>query len=163
MTSGTSVDGAAYREAMARLAGAVHLVTTDGPAGQAGFTATAVTPVTDDPPSLLVCVNTLGRSAKALLANGVFGVSTLASDDRALAEIFAGRSGQDEDRFARGAWERGGSGSPLLASALVSFDCRISDARVVATHHVIIGEITGIRLGEPRRPLIYQGRLYHGL
>lgn len=148
---------------MSRVGGAVHLVTTDGLAGRGGFTATAVTPVTDDPPSLLVCINTAGRSAKALLANGAFGVSTLAFDDRALAEVFAGRSSPGEDRFVRGEWRRGGSGSPLLVSALVAFDCRISDARVVATHHVIIGEIVGIRLGEPRRPLIYQGRLYHGL
>jgi flavin reductase len=156
-------DPSLFREGMSRVAGAVHLVTTDGLAGRGGFTATAVTPVTDDPPSLLVCINTSGRSAKALLANGTFGVSTLASDDRALAEVFAGRSNPGEDRFTQGEWQRGGSGSPLLVSALVAFDCRISDARVVATHHVIIGEITGIRLGEPRRPLIYQGRLYHGL
>jgi flavin reductase (DIM6/NTAB) family NADH-FMN oxidoreductase RutF len=155
-------DPSLFREGMSRVAGAVHLVATDGPAGRAGFTATAVTPVTDDPPSLLVCVNTSGRSAKALLANGAFAVSTLASDDQSLAELFAGRS-PAEDRFAAGEWQRGATGSPLLATALVSFDCRISDARVVATHHVIIAEILEIRLGRSRSPLIYQGRLYHGL
>ncbi|MET0746456.1 MAG: flavin reductase, partial [Microvirga sp.] len=46
-----SPDPSRFREGMSRVAGAVHLVTTDGPAGRAGFTATAVTPVTDDPPS----------------------------------------------------------------------------------------------------------------
>jgi hypothetical protein len=43
-----------YREAMARLGVAVSIVTTDGPAGRAGFTASAVCSVTDEPPTLLV-------------------------------------------------------------------------------------------------------------
>jgi flavin reductase (DIM6/NTAB) family NADH-FMN oxidoreductase RutF len=153
-----------FRQGMSRVAGAVHLITTQGPSGPAGFTATAVTPVTDDPPTLLVCVNTSGRSATALLANGVFAVSTLAADDRVLADTFAGRSAvQGADRFGYGEWVEGATGCPLLASSLVAFECRVADARVVATHHVIIGEILNIRLGEPRPPLIYHGRHYHAL
>jgi hypothetical protein len=34
---------------------------------------------------------------------------------------------------------------------------------VVATHHVIIGDILSIRLGELKPPLIYQARHYHEL
>jgi len=46
-----------FRDAMARLGAAVNIVTTDGTAGRAGFTASAVCSVTDDPPTLLVCLN----------------------------------------------------------------------------------------------------------
>ncbi|MEE1658181.1 flavin reductase family protein [Microvirga sp. CF3062] len=149
---------------MSRVAGAVHVVTTGGAAGRGGFTATAVTPVTDSPASLLVCVNTGSRSAQALLLNKVFCVNTLAAADLDLADIFAGRAGlQGPERFSRGEWDILETGSPALATSLVSFDCRISDARVVATHHVIIGEILSIRLGEQKSPLIYQGRHYHEL
>lgn len=161
-TSGS--DALLFREGMSRVAGAVHVVTTDGSAGRGGFTATAVTPVTDSPASLLVCVNTGSRSAQALLSNRVFCVNTLAASDVELADIFAGRAGlQGADRFTRGQWETLETGSPVLATSLASFDCRISDARVVATHHVIIGEIIGISLGEQRSPLVYQGRHYHEL
>jgi flavin reductase len=159
-----NADTMLFREGMSRVAGAVHVVTTDGAAGRAGFTATAVTPVTDGPASLLVCVNTASRSAQALLSNRVFSVNTLAAADLELAEIFAGRAGlQGAERFSRGEWDILATGSPALGTSLVSFDCRISDARVVATHHVIIGEIVGIRLGERRPALIYQARHYHGL
>ena len=41
------VEKQAYREAMARLGAAVNVVTTDGPGGRGGFTASAVTSVTD--------------------------------------------------------------------------------------------------------------------
>ena len=162
--STSSSDALLFREGMSRVAGAVHVVTTDGPSGRGGFTATAVTPVTDSPASLLVCVNTGSRSAQALLANRVFCVNTLAAADVELADIFAGRAGlQGPDRFSRGKWETLETGSPALTTSLVAFDCRISDARVVATHHVIIGEIIGIRLGEQKPPLVYQGRHYHEL
>lgn len=163
-TGAPHLDPALFREGMSRVAAAVHVVTTDGPSGIAGFTATAVTPVTDDPAALLVCVNTAARSAQALLTNGVFCVNCLSSEDKALADVFAGRTGlQGADRFSKGEWIRLTTGAPVLATSLVSFDCRLSDARVVATHHVIIGEIVNIRLGEPRSALVYQGRHYHEL
>jgi flavin reductase len=163
-TGATGPDAVLFREGMSRAAAAVHVVTTDGPAGRAGFTATAVTPVTDSPASLLVCINTASRSAQALLANRVFCVNTLSAADLALADVFAGRSSlQGQERFTIGQWEKLETGSPALTTSLVAFDCRISDARVVATHHVIIGEIVRIRLGEMKPTLIYQGRHYHKL
>lgn len=158
------IDSALFREGMSRVAAAVHVVTTDGPSGIAGFTATAVTPVTDEPASLLVCVNTAARSAQALLTNGVFCVNALAAEDRDLADVFAGRTAlQGADRFAKGEWATLETGAPALVTSLVSFDCRLTDARVVATHHVIIGEIMNIRLGPPRPALVYQGRFYRDL
>ncbi|SCZ11443.1 flavin reductase family protein [Microvirga guangxiensis] len=163
-TDAQRLDAVLFREGMSRVAAAVHVVTTDGPAGPAGFTATAVTPVTDDPASLLVCVNTGARSAQALLSNGVFCVNALAADDRALADVFAGRAKlQGAERFTSGEWDSLVTGAPVLRTSLVSFDCRLTDARVVATHHVLIGEIVNIRLGEIRPALVYQGRLYRDL
>jgi flavin reductase len=158
------LDPMLFREGMSRVAGAVHVVTTDGAAGRAGFTATAVTPVTDSPASLLVCVNASGRSARSLTTNAVFCVSTLSVDDVQIAETFAGRSGlHGRDRFTVGQWDTFVTGAPLLRTSLVAFDCRLTDCRLVATHHVIIGEIVGVRLGVDRPALIYQARAYHGL
>ncbi|MGO4573890.1 flavin reductase [Microvirga sp. 2TAF3] len=158
------LDSALFREGMSRVAAAVHIVTTDGSAGRAGFTATAVTPVTDDPASLLICVNAAGRTAQALISNEVFCINTLGADDIPVADAFAGRANlHGQDRFTLGQWDTLATGAPLLKSSLVSFDCRLTDARLVATHYVIVGEIVAIRLGEPKPALVYQGRLYHRL
>lgn len=158
----SACDSGLFREGMSRVAGAVHIVTTQGEAGLAGFTATAVTPVTDEPASLLVCINKSGQSAPAILGNGFFCVNTLAADDRALAETFAGRTERRGlERFALGTWEKLATGAPALTSSIVSFDCKVADARIVASHHVIIGEVVTLRLGQPRQALIYHGRLYH--
>ena len=46
----------AFREAMAQVASAAHIVTTLGAGGRAGLTATAVASVSDAPPTVLVCI-----------------------------------------------------------------------------------------------------------
>src|SRR4029077_12068777 len=61
-----AVEKQAYREAMARLGAAVNVITTDGPGGRAGFTASAVCSVTDSPPTLLVCANRANDSYPAM-------------------------------------------------------------------------------------------------
>jgi flavin reductase (DIM6/NTAB) family NADH-FMN oxidoreductase RutF len=43
-------DKQSFRDAMAQVGAAVNIITTDGPAGRAGFTASAVCSVTDTPP-----------------------------------------------------------------------------------------------------------------
>jgi flavin reductase len=158
------VDALRFREGMSRVAASVHVVTTDGPAGRAGFTATAVAPVTDSPASLLVCIHAEGRSAQALAENAVFCVNTLGISDRALAEAFAGHSGlAGEARFGHGRWSRLATGAPALETSLVSFDCRLVEARLVATHYVVIGAVVEVRLGREEPALAYRERGYHGL
>ena len=47
----TTPDQQTFRDAMACVGAAVNIITTDGPAGMAGFTASAICSVTDSPPS----------------------------------------------------------------------------------------------------------------
>ena len=51
------MDQQSFRNGMSNLGAAVNVITTQGIAGQAGFTASAVCSVTDSPPTLLVCLN----------------------------------------------------------------------------------------------------------
>ena len=100
-----SVEPHAFREAMSRLGAAVHIVTTAGPGGKTGFTATAVTSVSDTPATLLVCLNRRSQSGPVLAQNQVFCVNTLPASEEKLADMFAGRSGaQLHERFAQGEW-----------------------------------------------------------
>ena len=43
-----------FRDAMAACASGVHVITTDGTAGRYGITMTAVTAVTDEPPTVML-------------------------------------------------------------------------------------------------------------
>ncbi|MBV1701199.1 MAG: flavin reductase [Hyphomicrobiales bacterium] len=150
-----------FRDAMARVGTSVHIVTTDGKAGVAGITASAVTSVSDDPPTMLICVNRSSHSAPRFFANGVFCINTLAADDQALADDFAGRTGLHLDaRFQRGSWVREVSGAPVLTSAIAIFECRIIELRDIATHHVIVGDVLAVRYRKEVAGLGYHDRRY---
>jgi len=86
-----------YRDAMARLGAAVNVITTNGPGGRAGFTASAVTSVTDTPPTLLVCANRANDSYPAFKKNQVLCVNTLTPAQEGLSPIFAGMTDHSEE------------------------------------------------------------------
>src|SRR5436309_14471727 len=87
-----TIDSAQFREAMSQLGAAVHAVTTAGAGGAAGFTATAVCSVSDQPATLLVCVNRRSQVTPILETNRVLCVNTLRAGTDAIADVFAGRA-----------------------------------------------------------------------
>jgi flavin reductase len=159
--SSRTVEPRVFREAMSRIGTAVHVVATAGPAGKSGFTATAVASVSDAPPTLLVCLNCASRVTPVLKANGVMSVNMLRAGEEAIADTFAGRTGASgEERFKAGEWMRLATGSPVLSSALIAFDCRILEAKEVGTHNVFFAAVEAIRHGEPGPALVYHERAY---
>ena len=156
-----TVAPAAFREAMTRLGAAVHVVTTDGPAGRAGFTATAVCSVSDQPATLLVCLNRQSQANSILRENGVFCVNTLRADAAEIADVFGGRTDVDRaERFGAGEWTKLRTGAPVLLSAVVAFDCRAIEVKSVATHNVFFAGVQAIHLGPPGPALVYHERAY---
>ena len=151
-----------YRDAMARLGSAVHVITTDGPGGAGGFTASAVTSVTDTPPTVLVCVNTSVSAFAALRENGVLCINTLGPRHREVSRLFSEKVGLDA-RFGSARWRTGITGAPILADAVVSFDCRIIDEKAIGTHSVFFCEVLGLPHDGEEEALIYYRRAYHRL
>src|SRR3977135_2052798 len=139
---GRTVEPGVFREAMSLLGAAVHVITTAGPGGKTGATATAVCSVSDAPPTLLMCLNRRSQTNPVVAENGVFCVNTLGDSGAQVADIFAGRTGvQGSVRLAAGEWSVLVTGSPVLASAVVAFDCRIIEVRAVASHNVVFGAV----------------------
>src|SRR5437763_14393285 len=119
-----TADPVLFREAMSRLGAAVHVITTAGPGGKAGTTATAVCSVSDAPPTLLMCLSRRSPTNPLVVENGVFCVNTLGHEGADMADIFAGRTGVvGGDRFASGEWLTLSNSSPVLASAVIAIDC----------------------------------------
>ncbi|MCE4057321.1 flavin reductase [Pseudomonas sp. Au-Pse12] len=155
------VDTTGFRNSMAMLGGAVSIITTDGPAGRFGFTASAVCSVTDQPPTLLVCMNRASYSNVHFKSNGVLSVNVLTPELREVSGAFANRELDAEQRFSSARWSTLESGAPLLDEALVSFDCRIAQAHEVGSHTIFYCEVMGIRNGESQQGLVYFNRAYH--
>jgi hypothetical protein len=53
-----------------------------------------------------------------------------------------GRRGAEADpRFSAGRWGSLATGASAFETSLVAFDCRLVEARLVATHYVVIGAV----------------------
>lgn len=154
------VSRGAFRDAMARVCAPVHVITTNGPAGRGGFTATAMCAVTDEPPMLLVCMNSRSAQTGLFLENRRFCVNVLADAHTQLAGCFAGQEADMSLRYAAARWVDLSSGNQALADAIVSFDCRLQEARRVGTHHVMIGVVSEIRARPDGQALLYVDRAF---
>ncbi len=156
-----TVDPAQFREAMSQLGAAVHVVTTAGPAGMAGFTATAVVSVSDQPATLLVCLNRRSQVSPILRENHVLCVNTLRAGADTIADVFAGRTGVPmAQRFDSATWTSLSTGAPVLTDAVVALDCRVIEIKAVATHNVVFAGVVALRLGTPGPALVYHERAY---
>jgi len=147
-----------YRNAMARVCAPVNVVTTNGPSGRCGFTATAMCSVTDQPPTLLVCMNSRSLQTEVFLANGSFCVNVLTREHVKLATLFAGSEQEMAARYAAAEWLDLPSGNQALKDAIVSFDCRLAHMHRVGTHNIFIGEIVNIRGRKDGQALLYFDR-----
>ena len=157
-----AVDKQQFRNAMARLGAAVNIITTDGPAGRAGFTASAVCSVTDTPPTLLVCLNRGASVYETFRHNRQLCVNTLADGHQDLSNLFGGKTPMAE-RFLAAEWTTATTGSPVLSGALVSFDCLVTQTMSVGTHDILVCEAQALVFSDSSHGLVYFDRSYHPL
>lgn len=159
------IEATDFRNAMALLSSAVNVITTAGLSGRHGFTASAVCGVSDTPASLLVCMNKASRSHEHFIANKILSVNVLGAQHQHLSHAFSS-SMSPEERFKQGVWTELETGAPILADALVSFDCEIEQIQEVGTHTIFICRIVAIQQGgqeqgQQDQGLVYFNRGYH--
>jgi flavin reductase (DIM6/NTAB) family NADH-FMN oxidoreductase RutF len=143
-----------FREAMARLAAGVAVVTARrSDEHPCGLVATSVSSFSASPPSLLVSVGHSSRCHDALTDGDEFGVHLLAADQESVAHVFAGLG---DDKFAGVDWSWD-HGVPRIAGALAYVRCRRAALFELYDHSVLVGNVTG---GEVRdaEPLVYMAR-----
>ncbi|WP_321502678.1 flavin reductase family protein [Breoghania sp.] len=161
-TALSSVNPNDFRQAMSLLSQQVHLVTTIGSEGRFGVTVTAAASVSDDPPTMLFCVNRSSRSFPHFESAKTFCINTLTGSQQDIADAFAGRGQLSiDDRFALGEWAELATGAPVLKTALAAFDCRLTHAIDMATHRVFFGEVEAVASGnDDTLALAYRNRGY---
>ena len=160
------MDAASFRDVMRHQAGAVALICTGRTGERYGLTATAVCSLTDDPPTLLACVNKSASAHDTIRETGAFSVNLLARGHEQLAAIFSGQTDLNgEDRFTveEYGWDAHTSGTPRLAKAVASFDCVVNEHQAFATHTIFIGGVRQCSANVTAEPLIYCRGGFFGL
>lgn len=148
-----------FRDAMRRLAATVTIISARNGDRRHGITATAVTSLSMDPASLLVCINQ-SSSLHALLTDADrFCVNLLTSEQALISDRFSGRLSADE-RFQHGEWGDNEMGVPYLCGGQANVFCVKKQAIDYGSHTVFIGEVDEVRVADEISPLIYSNGVY---
>lgn len=135
-----------FRQAMRYLASGVSILAAGRDDDRAAITATSVTSLSVEPPTLLVCISRNSSLAPVLQRYWHFSANFLGATQQHLAERFAGRSGVNgRERFDAGDWISLVSGAPVLANTLASIDCEVEEIIDRHTHSIVIGRVLAVR------------------
>ncbi len=151
--------GSAFRSAMRRVASTVTIVTANDHQRHHGMTATSVTSLSMDPPSLIVCLHQKTLLHAIMLEARRFCVNVLHKDQEALSAAFSGAV-PAETRFGHGTWERTTGGLAYLTDAQANMFCRKIAAIPLGTHTIFVGEVDDVKIREAVAPLVYQDAVY---
>jgi flavin reductase (DIM6/NTAB) family NADH-FMN oxidoreductase RutF len=84
------------------------------PASRSGCLVGFATQCSIDPACFLVCISKQNHTYRVARDASVLGLHVLGADQRELAELFGGRTGDEVDKFASCSWRDGPRGVPVL-------------------------------------------------
>ncbi|HWL89335.1 MAG TPA: flavin reductase family protein [Polyangiaceae bacterium] len=154
-----AISNARFRESLAHFASGVTIVTMRAPEGPVGFTASAFTSVSLDPPLVLVCVGKQASLHDRILVHAHFGVSILAQEQAWIAAQF---SQKKVDRFLDVPLCDGPvAGVPLIDGSLVHLECRCHERHSAGDHTIVLGTVLHAS-NTHGRPLVHFKRTFGG-
>ena len=153
----------AMRAARRRWTTGVGVLTTIEQSGEQaeirGVTVSSFLVLSLEPPLVLVALESGSRLATILPDAGVFAVSILDRAHEMLSDRFSGYGPQPDGRFTGIPHEFAVTGCPIISGALTWFDCRVTEARELGDHLVVVGTVASVGVGpDSDDPLIsYEG------
>jgi flavin reductase (DIM6/NTAB) family NADH-FMN oxidoreductase RutF len=127
----------AFRNALARFATGVAVVTTRGIDGPAGFTANSFASISLVPPLVLWAPAKASRRHDVFVKAEHFAIHILAGDQKELCEKFV-RSADGFDAFAH---TTTAEGVPVLQGCAAVFECTRSAVHDGGDHSIIVGRV----------------------
>lgn len=142
------------RQALRRLAKAVVVITAHHDGQRFAMSATAVSELAVDPPSMLVCVNRTASIYAPLQAGASFGINILHASHEPISRACSGAV-KGEARFAIGSWLQGAHGVPYLSDAQATLICTNETRLPYGSHCIFIGRVVEVFYDREVNPLIY--------
>lgn len=156
--------GESLRQAMRRWASGVSVVTSRFGDASHGMTVNSFGSISLDPPLVTVTMNNNTRTYALVQQSGIFAVTVLSRLQQPLAELFAGRVVEGQDRMAGLEMFTLVTGAPLLAGGAAFVDCRVLHRHAMPHSTLFIAEVLAAQTaGEPLPPLVYFDRAFTGL
>ncbi len=131
----------------------VTVVTTLVDSEPHGCAANAVSSLSLNPPTMLVCLARTSNTHSRLIRSGVFAINILgdSAESREVCRAFASRK---EDKFSNIEYRLGRIGVPILTQAIGWLECHLADAYDSGDHTIFIGKVVAAEAKEGK-PLAY--------
>ena len=152
--------GEQFRATMRQYPATVTIITANDGIRDHGMTATAVTSVSMEPPSMMICLNNRTLLHAMLQSQPFFAVNVLGHAHPEMSEAFSGKV-EAKDRFKSGGWVRDEMGMMVLPDSHATVVCSRVAAMPFGTHSIFIGQVMRARVDSDGRPLLYQDAKYH--
>ena len=145
---------------MRRLASGVCVISANIEGEHFAMTASSVTSVSDNPASLLVCINKMVSQQEYFSMQGsVFAVNILSSHHQPVSDLCAGRE-PGRDRFSLGDWVVDAK-IPYLSDAQAVFFCETDMMISYGSHQIVIAHIRRVEIANVDfSPLLYADASY---
>jgi flavin reductase len=155
------IDPEAFKDALARLASGVAIISCWDDGAPRGLLVSSITGLSVDPPRFLFCVRKEASSHDALLRADRCGVTILADGDEAEALRFSSSS-LSHERFDPRSWRLAEDAPPTYQAGLSAATCRIDQATDAGSHTVFIVTAHAVRTA-PGQPLVAYARTFQRL
>lgn len=137
-----------FKDAISNFPSGVTItVTSDGDGRWWGFTASAFTSLSLDPPLVLVCLSKSASCHTVFETAEEFSVNILRPHHEPLAKVFATR-GADKFAATDGYFHADKGSVPTLRDALVTVICERHRAVDGGDHTILIGRVLSVRVGD---------------
>lgn len=143
----------ALRDAFSRWATGVTVITVRDESGVHGLTASAFTPVSIDPPLVLICVGNDAPILTHLLDAGRFTVNILSAKQKRAANTFSDRYAVALPAFREG-------DDAVIEDALASLVCVLDRNLDGGDHRIITGRVVRVESADIGAPLLHFDRAY---
>jgi len=143
-----------YKQVLGSFPTGVTVVTTlDNDGNLAGFTASAFSAVSMDPPLILICPSLASSSCKAIRANGKFTVHILGHEQQELAYRFASKKA---NKLVGIDWRHSELGNAILDGSAAHLECSVWGDYPGGDHAIIVGHVDSLHLPDAApSPMLY--------
>lgn len=149
---------ARFKSALSAFPSGVVVATMQAADGtRAGFTASAFSSLSMDPPLVLVCLARTARCHDYFLQSRHFAINVLRPEQEDIAKRFASST---DDKFAGLHVNAGPFDLPLIANSAASLVCATENTIPGGDHTILIGRVLDAESVETVEPMVYFRRRF---
>ena len=147
-----------FKQAMACFPSGVTIVTTVDEGGEkSGFTASAFSSLSLQPPLILVCLANSADCFDIFNKQNKFAVNIIGSNHEKLAFKFATKGC---DKFEGDVFDQGSLGLPILSDSPVSLECTTENIFAGGDHIILVGQVKFLNVNGDTPSVWHEGKFH---